>query len=957
MEIRAAKFYDALKKNNAPTIQITDSYGREKIVFDPIHKNEYFDKSDETGRKIRWGVVLSNNQKVSMDGLLRVTEPEVWLRYSKRLKGKKIAEKNEFIIRHTLDEKEFDELLQETFDFLRSQDVFSETYRGRDFEGNKIITTDINNSKVNKLLSEEGHPLAELFNRELILKDGTKVIPYQRYLWEEHVKENSMALGGTIAEQVEEKLVKQQINKEFKDIGRVAQTRKEKSAYKLISGSILSTLEEDGVMAYNMVKKENVWPEINVQEEKDRGVSSGAAYLKVKLREALPTRPKDEKAKRATYVLFLELFQKDLKECYTVEQIKALVERYKTLPMNEVIGYFINPDFLTADENRKKEIQDSLERNHRFKATSFYGSRYLVPKLINEIFGAKFENALFRGSDAGKMLWIESYKKEPITPEESASAILNLQERKAKFVVANEELKDKYIKKNVTELLLAMERDWSLHGDSKKLYKKEPEKFREWVIQYYDRRIRNEVSRWDEKEKELQPKGNDWSWTEVKAKTEPSKEKSESINTKTPLAYIKRTGGYKVDVNTPTEIVDKFGFSAVNYGVYVDDTWSKEHTKHFLGAMLDLGDILDIDIKSFNDLGKLSIAFGAKGRRGHMATYFPQTKDINLTRGNGDGSLAHEWGHYFDNVIVELSEKLAKNSFASDGGSRDYEIKSLFQELMTFIYKGDPAFTPKLPTTFFAKPADTAPAYSTRVNGNYETKAIEIKPTIEETLEQLDNFAVIDKGIYNTQLRLFGYVIAQFGLEKYQVPMRLKTSYYFHKSAYGMFQYCYPTLKGIDTFVIARTKYWSSAVELFARAWETVVLKKLMDNDRMSNYLVADIPMEDLVSESYNRPYPSGLELARIEILIEKIIKAVKAKYNLPGFIPPSEIKEDEYLDLSGNGKVEAGVVVDTDTVTGEEEVDFVGAIATLEFLIESGGSPEETEEWKDAIDTLKFLS
>ena len=65
-----------------------------------------------------------------------------------------------------------------------------------------------------------------------------------------------------------------------------------------------------------------------------------------------------------------------------------------------------------------------------------------------------------------------------------------------------------------------------------------------------------------------------------------------------------------------------------------------------------MAEMLNIDIKKANELGKLSIAFGAKGRKGHAAAYFPQTKDINLTKGNGDGSVAHEWGHYFDNVIV-----------------------------------------------------------------------------------------------------------------------------------------------------------------------------------------------------------------------------------------------------------------------------------------------------------------
>lgn len=77
--------------------------------------------------------------------------------------------------------------------------------------------------------------------------------------------------------EVENKLKAAQSNKEFKDIGRVQQTKKEKAAYRFITSNMLQELEQDEVMAYNMVKKENVWKEIDVAAEKANGVSSGAA--------------------------------------------------------------------------------------------------------------------------------------------------------------------------------------------------------------------------------------------------------------------------------------------------------------------------------------------------------------------------------------------------------------------------------------------------------------------------------------------------------------------------------------------------------------------------------------------------------------------------------------------------------------------------------------------------------
>ncbi len=764
-----------------------------------------------------------------------------------------------------------------------------------------------------------------------------------------------------IKEKIEAKLLKQQENKEFKDVGRVSQTRKEKSAYKLISGSILSTIEEDSVMAYNMVKKENVWPEINVSNEKESGVTAGAAYLKVKIRESAPTRPKDDKQKRATYVLFLELLQADLAQCFTVKQIRQLDDKYRSLKMNEVIGYFIDPTFFSATEERKVEIEDKLKMNLSFRANSLYGSTTLVPKLINEVFGARFANTLLNKSDASKVLFYEAELKEPITEEESATLITALLDRKEKFIAANEKLKTEEKLKTKEQLLYSLERDWSIGSDSKKIYKQDIEKFREWVISYYDRRIRNESARWTEKEKELQPRGNDWSWTEKSTEKKEIVTKSEAINTKTPLSFIKRTGGYKVTENSPTEIVEKFGFSAVNYGVYVDDIWSKEHTKHFLEAMTDLGEMINLNIKQINELGKLSIAFGAKGRKGHAATYFPQTKDINLTRGNGDGSVAHEYGHYFDNVIVELDEKLATNKFASQGQMQDITIRSLYKELMDFYYKGNDLYTPKVPMEFYAKKATQPPTYSN--SGKWA--AVEIKPTIEETLEQLSGYAVVNKDLHSTQVRLFGYVISAFDLESYNVPMKLRTSYVYHKSAYNSFKYCYQTGTAKGTIIGAnpRTNYWTSAVELFARAWETVILKKLTDMGRVSNYLVNDIPMVDIVSENYNRPYPAGKELEYIEKLIDKIVLAVKNRFSISDFVPPSIIKEDEYLELDKKGDVKEGVVIEEVEGEPEKVVEFIEpekewseAISTLSMLIDLGGTEEELKEWQEAVETMKLI-
>lgn len=746
-------------------------------------------------------------------------------------------------------------------------------------------------------------------------------------------------------EKVEERLAKQQESKEFKDVGRVAQTKKEKAAYRLISSDLLGQLETDSVMAYNMVKKDNVWQPIDVNLEKECGVTSGAAYLKVKVREAVPTRPKDEKQKRASYVLFLERVQKDLTTCNSVKEMVTLFESYRNFSTEQVLGYFIDSEFLNASVERQEEIKKDFETSPSFRVIRFYRGSSLVRKLINEVFGSRFENILFKASDAAITIYKEALDKEPMSHEEAQAEIEKVKERKEKFVVANLEYIENYRNYSNIELIRKMNSDWRIGTENQKRYKSNPDEFRNWVISYYENVIERQVKLFEEKIAGIVQKENDWSWfEEPKGKSESVKEKAKAINTKTPLAYIKRTGGFKIETNTPQEIVDKFGFSAVNYGVYVDDIWSKEHTKHFLGAMSDLGEMLNLNLKQINELGKLGIAFGAKGRPGHLATYFPQTKDINLTKGNGDGSLAHEWGHYFDNVIVELDKKVATNSFASEGLMPDLEIKQLFKELMTFFYKGNDAYTPKVPVTFYRKKIEDAPSYMRRNEfGSWSTYKVEIKNTLEETLESVSDLARMNGDLFRTQIRVYGYIIEKFDLVSCEVPMKIPTSYFYHKSHYNIFRYCGTDEKGNDAIVAdTRTKYWTSAVELFARSWETVILKKLLDKKRESNYLVADIPMEDVIAESYTAPYPSGAELEYIESIIDRIIIAVKNKFNIGGFVAPSQEREDTYLDLSTDkktGKIETGLVI-TNPEKPKETLTFIDKGEVVKVVEEKKTNP-----------------
>ena len=103
-------------------------------------------------------------------------------------------------------------------------------------------------------------------------------------------------------------------------------------------------------------------------------------------------------------------------------------------------------------------------------------------------------------------------------------------------------------------------------------------------------------------------------------------------------------------------LLKTMGLRGLQWGNSVPDAEREHHLKQTALALHDLADVtgLPLEMVSFN--GRLGLAIGARGRAGARAHYEPSTKVINLTREGGAGSLAHEWGHFFDNILGSLTE-------------------------------------------------------------------------------------------------------------------------------------------------------------------------------------------------------------------------------------------------------------------------------------------------------------
>lgn len=138
-----------------------------------------------------------------------------------------------------------------------------------------------------------------------------------------------------------------------------------------------------------------------------------------------------------------------------------------------------------------------------------------------------------------------------------------------------------------------------------------------------------------------------------------------TINTGTPLSFIKRTGGLKIDednfktIDKYVSFYDKYlGMNRIQFGLSLKDNERVQYMKHFAGSMLDLFEVLNMDIVHLNKIGDLGIQFASAGKGRAMAHYSPSSVSINLTKSKGDGTVAHEVAHYLDNLFCNIGKTI-----------------------------------------------------------------------------------------------------------------------------------------------------------------------------------------------------------------------------------------------------------------------------------------------------------
>lgn len=744
---------------------------------------------------------------------------------------------------------------------------------------------------------------------------------------------------GSLKERIEKRLTEAQKNKEFKDVGRVQGSKKETAAIKIITISDLSLLENDSVLAFNKVKKDSVWPQFDWDNERNNGVSSGAAFLKKKLREAYASKPDDSASSRHIYVKVAQYLQEYLSNCKTIEDVKKAISN-----CDKLMAAFVEKGKQYVHDTPIDDVLNSEIPSYVLS----YGKRKENKEILLLIFGKQFYNFCGRRTDSYFSSLKEAESFAAISPEQEQEYLVKLK-AKRESIAAN--TKSRY------EEIMAM--------DSDKFYKyvqlhfQRPPSRKEFdgggmfTEQYYRNVFKRQYENATEEAngvlelpQSLKARDEDWSWAELKSKKKDveawvdnlAEELKLKINSKQQLLYIKRVGGYAIPEVSVKNLKEIFGFGAVNYGNYVKDSEAKEHTENAIKALIDLAEMLNMDVRQFNQIGNLKLGIGLKGRPGHLATYYSQTKDINLTKKNGDGSLAHEWGHYFDNVLCDGSEiRSSDMAFASHAEGKFIpnglkpKTAQAFQNLMKFIRYGDSSIVNKVMVRLSVKNEKNYYIGRTDITIASANERISLNKDmpLSEVMEILDKngFLRYPHKWSDTQEKILWWVSKTFNV----MPI-------FQMELQGMSKYYYKSM------LLGNSKYWTSNVELFARAFETFIYRKLHSFNRESTYLVELRYFTHKYGDDfYNNqmPYPSEREADIMDSLFENIILVVKDEYGISDFRPVINKRTDEYVELEAPKK-ENETDLDMDV---EDEVEVKSDIPATDSAQETVNKVQDTDE------------
>ena len=393
-------------------------------------------------------------------------------------------------------------------------------------------------------------------------------------------------------------------------------------------GLILTDLDEmNAAERKTHIKKDNVWPKSDWEQEIKDGKDQGLAYWQNEMRVSIPPRPpRDTQEAQDNYVEIvghLRDMVMSLKEPAEIDSFykKHLLNTYVTKPD---YGYWV-------------QVAPAAEGiiNNKVLKTAQKSSREMKREAEKKLFGVPKDNQVYTQLKNNLAVFLYDGEHVNITA-------------------------DKYQpERNV--LTIASSNGRSFHYFDKESPFYDPDKWEKgtyFIISNITRKPVeiNFISRDDAEEfiENYALKAQ-----EAVNSPDPTKSKDENNRKKgfTPpqLSHIKRTGRAYRRFNADGNLfMTDLGFRAGEYGNWVNENERQHFINMAYDGLRDLSRVLETKPSDISLSGSLAIALGSRGRGGAGAAaahYEPDRQVINLTKMSGAGCLAHEWAHALDHAI------------------------------------------------------------------------------------------------------------------------------------------------------------------------------------------------------------------------------------------------------------------------------------------------------------------
>lgn len=716
-------------------------------------------------------------------------------------------------------------------------------------------------------------------------------------------------------EKVKDRLDSKQANKTFKDLNdRVGGSRKEIAAIKLLQAEEI--LKLDNVTQFERINKKLVLPEFDPYARKEAGDRAGVVYMKMKLRDVITSKPANNPRARQYYVKFMPVLMEEIEKETSLAGIRTVLAKYF-----DVMGTFKGNKY-KHELLFRKEIKDDLRQlgldvpdsyldKTEFTSDDVYNDKNKdVMVMPEDVFGKIFCGIAGRLTDSGKDHWKYAAKANGFLEHEIPAKIEELRRKQVGEWLGNIERyqrdlqyrfdqKDKYLTRRLYDLKLLSDEEihvtnsWEMRSDFFRRPKEEQLK----LIEEGKKRIHSNWAKMatdndkvmeavNSKMKDGYPiTPEDWSFLPKKEEaiegTSPEegqidkKKVRDTINQFPKLKRVIRKNGREVlDSEVTVEnLQELFGYKSAQFGNWVKDEEAKEHLKHFIGSMKDMEDVLGIDLKKINETGGLNIAFGARGASKALAHYEPMRKIINLTKTKGDGSICHEWGHFFDHFLGGAEGELEPSrSYATEIKAKDIKIQSVVKELMDTIFNSRTLSTRTYhPDKKFRRVNSSLYYISIKSGISEEEKMVQMRAKTEELIRSSPRYS---KDLPEQ---------AAFLLKK---PIEI-------------------TCMGENDFLHYSKEeknkgYWAKPVEMFARAWEAYVEDKCTEHGIYNNYLVASNSKGN-ADPRLAMLYPQGETREALNKVFDRLIDTTKQVYGIAKERDTDTKRVNEIIDYTGN--------------------------------------------------------